>query len=98
MAAIVVPVLLPVTTTSAFGRDVKPVSHFANVKLKYCEHNRHRLDIWLADSSKPTPLAVYIHGGCGCLWLALSERKLFRFVRHPSEVAAASPDVALAGT
>lgn len=34
---------------------------FANVK--YGDHERQVFDIWLADSSKPTPLAIYIHGG-----------------------------------
>ncbi|MGB7347687.1 MAG: alpha/beta hydrolase [Pirellulaceae bacterium] len=35
--------------------------NFADVK--YGENERHVLDLWLADSSKPTPLAIYIHGG-----------------------------------
>ena len=34
---------------------------FANVK--YGEHERHVFDIWLADTDKPAPLAIYIHGG-----------------------------------
>jgi hypothetical protein len=34
---------------------------FANVK--YGEHERQVFDIWLADTGKPSPLAVYIHGG-----------------------------------
>jgi hypothetical protein len=34
---------------------------FANVK--YGEHERNVFDIWLADRAKPTPLAIYIHGG-----------------------------------
>ena len=34
---------------------------FTNVK--YGEHERQVFDIWLADSTKPTPLAIYIHGG-----------------------------------
>ncbi len=38
----------------------KPPTH-ANVK--YGEHERNVFDIWLADSDKPTPLAIYIHGG-----------------------------------
>lgn len=41
-------------------KDRKPPTH-ANVK--YGEHKRNVFDIWLADSTKPTPLAVYIHGG-----------------------------------
>lgn len=34
---------------------------FPNVK--YGEHPRNVLDIWLAKSDKPTPLIVFIHGG-----------------------------------
>jgi len=34
---------------------------FANVK--YGKHERHVFDLWLADTDKPAPLAVYIHGG-----------------------------------
>lgn len=39
----------------------QPAPTYANVK--YGEHERQVFDIWLADSSKPTPLAIYIHGG-----------------------------------
>lgn len=48
--------------TAAKGetKDRKPPTH-ANVK--YGEHERNVFDIWLADSVKPTPLAIYIHGG-----------------------------------
>ncbi|MDX8341407.1 alpha/beta hydrolase [Draconibacterium sp. IB214405] len=34
---------------------------FANER--YGEHERNTFDIWLADSEKPTPLAIFIHGG-----------------------------------
>ena len=34
---------------------------FANVR--YGEHDRNVLDLYLAESSKPTALIVYIHGG-----------------------------------
>jgi len=30
---------------------------------KYGPHKRNTFDIWLADSEKPTPLVMYIHGG-----------------------------------
>lgn len=30
---------------------------------KYGTHPRNNFDIWLADSNKPTPLVIYIHGG-----------------------------------
>ena len=41
--------------------NTKKKPSFANVK--YGEHNRQVFDIWLADTAKPAPLAVYIHGG-----------------------------------
>jgi BD-FAE len=31
--------------------------------VKYGEHERQVLDIWLAETARPAPLAVYIHGG-----------------------------------
>jgi hypothetical protein len=34
-----------------------------HANVKYGKHERQVFDIWLAESSKPTPLAVYIHGG-----------------------------------
>ncbi|PHQ34875.1 alpha/beta hydrolase [Rhodopirellula bahusiensis] len=60
-AAILTPVLFCVAATHVFGQDNKRDPSFANVK--YAKHDRHVFDIWLADSSKPTPLAIYIHGG-----------------------------------
>lgn len=34
-----------------------------HANVKYGKHERQVFDIWLADSDKPTPLAIYIHGG-----------------------------------
>ena len=50
----------PNPRTSPTSNSKKPPTH-ANVE--YGEHARQVFDIWLADSSKPTPLAIYIHGG-----------------------------------
>ena len=47
-------------STNSVDRSRK-APDFANVK--YGNHERQVFDIWLADSSKPTPLAIYIHGG-----------------------------------
>jgi carboxylesterase type B len=33
------------------------------VNEKYGPHERNNFDIWLAESEKPTPLVIYIHGG-----------------------------------
>lgn len=35
--------------------------HFSNVS--YGENERNVLDVWLAESTTPTPVAIYIHGG-----------------------------------
>ena len=34
-----------------------------HANMKYGEHERNVFDLWLAESKKPTPLAIYIHGG-----------------------------------
>ncbi|MDA1018169.1 MAG: alpha/beta hydrolase, partial [Planctomycetota bacterium] len=31
--------------------------------LKYGEHKRHAIDLYLIESERPTPLVIYIHGG-----------------------------------
>ena len=45
------------------GKEQRTPTH-ANVK--YGKHERNVFDIWLAESDKPTPLAIYIHGGTDC--------------------------------
>jgi acetyl esterase/lipase len=32
--------------------------------IKYGEHERHAIDLYLVESDQPTPLLIYIHGGC----------------------------------
>ena len=34
-----------------------------HANMKYGKHERNVFDLWLAESKKPTPLAIYIHGG-----------------------------------
>ena len=48
----------PASTTTD---KTKKAPSFANVK--YGKHERQVFDIWLADTTEPAPLAVYIHGG-----------------------------------
>lgn len=43
------------------ARSDLPTPQLANVK--YGEHERHVMDVWIANPNKPTPLAIYIHGG-----------------------------------
>ena len=49
------------TPQTSKGNSGKPTPDHANVK--YGEHERNVFDLWLAESDKPTPLAIYIHGG-----------------------------------
>jgi acetyl esterase len=43
------------------GKSARPTPTHANVS--YGPHERNVLDLWLAKSTKPTPLVVFIHGG-----------------------------------
>jgi hypothetical protein len=49
------------------GDFIEPINAVGNratfVDEIYGPHNRNTFDIWLADSDKPTPLVIYIHGG-----------------------------------
>lgn len=52
--------LLVFGVISVFGQAVKPTL----ADLRYSdEYERSVLDLWLADSNKPTPLVIYFHGG-----------------------------------
>ena len=44
-------------------RKLKSGLRATHANVKYGAHERNELDIWLADSDKPTPLVIYIHGG-----------------------------------
>jgi len=66
-----------VVTVSALGRDVQRNRQSENRRSpqreqritpthpdeKYGEHEKQAFDLYLADSNKPTPLFVWIHGG-----------------------------------
>ena len=43
--------------------DVEGGQFPTHANVRYGEHERNVFDIWLADSARPTPLAIYIHGG-----------------------------------
>lgn len=50
--------------TTAFPEPVNiKGQHATFVNEKYGMHPLNNFDIWLADSDKPTPLVIYIHGG-----------------------------------
>ena len=51
----------PAPAAKASAAPAQPKPTMANVR--YGEHERNVLDFWKAESSKPTPLLFYIHGG-----------------------------------
>ncbi|MBI1335464.1 MAG: alpha/beta hydrolase fold domain-containing protein [Phycisphaera sp.] len=59
---------------TGFEGDVPPPT-FSGVH--YGEHERHVLDFWGAQSDKPTPLVLVIHGGG---WMGGSKERMSRFV------------------
>jgi hypothetical protein len=54
-------IILLIVTNFSYAQNSKPTPDLANVK--YGEHERNVLDVWFADKSKITPLAIFIHGG-----------------------------------
>ncbi len=54
-------ILLIASNFSYAQKNQLPTPDMANVK--YGEHERNVLDVWFADKSKTTPLAIFIHGG-----------------------------------
>lgn len=46
-------------------------------EVRYGDHERHVLDFWKADSTKPTPVAFVIHGGG---WQGGTKERVDRFV------------------
>jgi acetyl esterase/lipase len=46
-------------------------------EVSYGSHERHVMDVWLADSKKPTPLVFVIHGGG---WMGGTKERLKTFV------------------
>ena len=54
-------ILMLIAVNFSYAQNSKPVPDLANVK--YGEHERNVFDIWFADTTKTTPLAIYIHGG-----------------------------------
>jgi hypothetical protein len=54
-------VLLIASNFSYAQKNQLPTPDMANVK--YGEHERNVMDVWFADKSKTTPIAIFIHGG-----------------------------------
>ena len=66
MLKIILPTLLFALVAGTANAEKKPEVYgpdptLANVS--YGPHERHVLDLWKAESDKPTPVAFYIHGG-----------------------------------
>lgn len=54
-------ILLIASIFSYAQKNQLPTPDMANVK--YGEHERNVMDVWFADKSKTTPIAIFIHGG-----------------------------------
>lgn len=67
-----------------------PVPTHSNVR--YGEHERHLLDVWLADSDEPAPLVFVIHGGG---WSGGSKERMMRFADAPALLKAGISVVAI---
>jgi acetyl esterase len=54
--------ILPVIAANFTSEQInkRPEPDLANVK--YGEHERNVFDLWFADTTKITPLAIFIHG------------------------------------
>ncbi|WP_168796683.1 alpha/beta hydrolase [Cognatitamlana onchidii] len=61
MKPIKIFVFLFFTLNFVHAQNSKPAPDFKNVR--YGDHERNVLDIWFADSTKITPIVIYIHGG-----------------------------------
>lgn len=59
-------------------------------EIRYGDHERHVLDLWLVESATPTPLVFVIHGGG---WQGGSKERLDRFA-DPQAILAAGISVA----
>ena len=56
-----------------YGASVPAPTH---ADVRYGDHERHVMDVWLAESDEPTPVAFVIHGGG---WQGGSKERLARF-------------------
>ena len=45
------------------GRNQQAAVPITHKDIRYGQYNRNALDLWLAESDKPTPLLICIHGG-----------------------------------
>jgi acetyl esterase/lipase len=75
-------VLLCLTVPAVQAKEKKAPSYPASVpeptmrEVAYGEHERHVMDVWLAESDKPTPLVFVIHGGG---WMGGTKERLKTF-------------------
>ncbi|MBT5813307.1 MAG: DUF1080 domain-containing protein [Opitutales bacterium] len=76
----------------------KPEGYDASVpkptltEVAYGDHERHVLDFWKADSDRPTPVVLVIHGGG---WNGGSKERLHRFAEPNALLAAGISIVAI---
>ena len=53
----------PMTARKSFVENVEPSVEATFADVAYGAHEKQKFDLWVADSSLPTPLVIYIHGG-----------------------------------
>ena len=63
ISAIVVWFFLPTTAWTQQRRPRPPLPTPTHKNVKYGPHERNVLDFYKAESSRPAPLVIYIHGG-----------------------------------
>ena len=82
IASLVILLAMPALAQKAKKPDVydKSIPAPTHGGVKYGEHERHVMDVWLAKSDKPTPLVFVIHGGG---WVGGSKERLNRFADAP---------------
>ena len=70
--------LLALPCLAQYDKSIPKPTH---AEVKYGEHERHVMDVWLAKSDKATPLVLVIHGGG---WMGGSKERLNRFADAPA--------------
>ncbi|TWT97298.1 alpha/beta hydrolase [Neorhodopirellula pilleata] len=81
--------IITATVVNADTRKAKPIetpAYAASVpkptmsEVRYGDHERHVIDFWKAESDRPTPLALVIHGGG---WQSGTKERAGKFVDIP---------------
>ncbi len=82
LTTVVSVILVGAASAQKAPQQKKPEAYAASVPrptlsgIRYGDHDRHVMDVWLAESDEPTPVAFVIHGGG---WQGGSKERLARF-------------------